>query len=399
MTQRIEQQLRDAFTTGAELVRAETLRPADRVLRPEARPRFRRSLVLAPMMAALAVVVISVAAVAGLGGPTPTRIGAGGHPSGPRYLLTAGNDGLVVRDARNGKITDRVTMPAAPKGITRGVPGGYLLAGTGEGTTFYVAQSVKSHTTMVSTTWFYRLRVDDRGKVAEVTRDVIAPVIGDAVSSIAITDDGTRLAYSLDGKVCGAGKTLRFCPGARLVVVDLPGRTTRSWTTNAFGRIESLSWAADGRTLGFVVNSELRVLDTAATGDTLKSSRVVVRSVEAPVGAAISPDGRTIAVGSPFSPPDGKGPQRYSIEEYSVADGTRLRTLFSAENATRAGARWTLIRYDATGRHLLIKGNVYPLSRLDDGEVMVLVRPEAGATDSPDPDSPDASPQEMLAAW
>ncbi|WP_433418534.1 hypothetical protein ACQP1V_02850 [Microtetraspora malaysiensis] len=385
MTERIEQQLRDAFAAGAELVRVETLRPADSALRPETRLRRRKSLVLAPVMAAMAVVVASFAAMAVFGAPPPVSTQEGGLASGPRYLLTAGKDGLAIHDAHNGKITDRVTMPSTPKGITRGVPGGYLLTGTGRGTTFYVAQSVKSHTTMVSTTWFYRLRVDDRGKVAEVTRDVIAPVIGDAVSSIAITDDGTRLAYGLDGKVCGAGKTLRFCPGARLVVVDLPGRTTRSWTTNAFGNIWSLSWAADRRTLGFAVASEVRVLDTASAGETLKNSHTVVRDVDAPTGVAISPDGHMILIGTP----NGERSGRSSIGEYSVTDGRKIRTVFSADHSGSTGALWTLIRYDATGKHLLIKGNVHPLSRLDGDRTTVLIRA----------DSSNASPEEMLAAW
>ncbi|MEV0974693.1 sigma factor [Microtetraspora glauca] len=70
-----------------------------------------------------------------------------------------------------------------------------------------------------------------------------------------------------------------------------------------------------------------------------------------------------------------------------------------AVHRRRAIARWTLIRYDAMGRHLLIMGNMYPLSRWEDGQVTVLVRPEAAGAHSPAPDSPDASPQEMLAAW
>ncbi|MEU8244625.1 hypothetical protein [Nonomuraea sp. NPDC048916] len=388
MTERIEQQLRDAFAAGAELVRVEALRPADGALRPEARARPRKFLVLVPVVAALAVVVVSFAVVAGFGAPPPARTGEAGSTSAPRYLLVAGKDGLAIHDARDGKITERVAMPSTPKGITRGVPGGYLLAGTGRGTTFYVAESVKSYTTMVSTTWFYRLRVDDRGQVAEVARDVIAPVIGDAVSSIAVTNDGTRLAYSLDGKVCGKDRTLRFCPGARLVVVDLPSRTTRSWTTNAFGNIWDLSWAADGRTLGFGVHSEVRVLDTAAAGETLKNSHTVVRDMLTPTGMAISPDGRMILIGDASSP-SGERSGRYSIEEYSVTDGRRIRTVFGADHSGSTAAQWTLIRYDATGRHLLIKGNVHPLSRLDGGRTTVLIHA----------DSPNASQQEMLAAW
>ncbi|WP_157530411.1 hypothetical protein [Microtetraspora niveoalba] len=387
MTQRIEQQLRDAFAAGAELVRAETLRPSDRVPRREARPRLRRPLVLAPLMAALAVVVVSLTVVAGLGSPATV---AGGAPPPPPFLLTAGDDGLSIRDAVTGKITERVAMPPTPKGNRLFNPGGYVLAGTGEGTTFYVAQSVTEPGTMVSTTRFYRLRVDDRGKTAEMAPDVIPPVTGAGpVVSLAVTQDGARLAY---GFQC-AGKVR--CSGARLAIVDLAADKTRSWSADASESIKSLSWAADARTLAFVAGSEVRVLDTAAAGDTLAGSRVVVRGVESPVGVAISPDGGTIAVGGPFSQPDGEAPQRYSIEEYSVADGTRTRTLFTAENTARTVAKWTLIRYDATGRHLLIWGNVYPLSRLEDGQATVLVRPPV----HPDPESPDASPQEMFAAW
>ncbi|WP_433351737.1 WD40 repeat domain-containing protein [Microtetraspora malaysiensis] len=393
MTQRIEQQLRDAFAAGAELVRAETLRPSDQVPQPEARPRLRRPLVLAPLMAALAVVVVSLTIVAGLGDPPTVRPGSGGTPPAPRFLLTAGDDGLSIHDGGTRKITERVAMPPTPKGNRLFNPGGYVLAGTGEGTTFYVAQSVTEPKTGVSATRFYRLRVDDRGKTAEMAPDVIPPVTGaGAVVSLAVTQDGARLAY---GFQCAG---MVRCSGARLAIVDLTAGTTRSWSADAES-IKSLSWAADARTLAFVADSEVRVLDTAAAGDTLAGSRVVVRGVESPVGAAINPDGRTIAVGGPFSQPDGEAPQRFSIEEYSVADGTRTRTLFTAENAARTVAKWTLIRYDATGRHLLIWGNVYPLSRLEDGQATVLVRPETGGEHSPDPDSPDASLQEMFAAW
>ncbi|MER5625957.1 hypothetical protein ABT061_33465 [Streptosporangium sp. NPDC002544] len=392
MTSQIEDRLRDAFTAGAGLVGAETLRSADQAVRPKAVRRLRGSLRMAPLLAALAVVVVSVAVAAGLRGSGPVRSALEGL-SGPRFLLTAGNDGLMVRDAHNGKITDRVVMPRSPEGSTRGVPGGYLLAGTGEGRTFYVAQSVRSRQTTVSTTWFYRLRIDGWGKVTELARDVIPPVTGTTASSLAVTDDGTRLAYSVDGKVCGKDKTLRFCPGARLTVVDLPAGTTRTWTTSAAGNLWSLSWAADRRTLGFVVMSQARVLDTTAAGDTLGTSRTVAQGVDAPEAAAISPDGHRMLVGRKYLS-DGRGPHRYTIEEYSVMDGRRIRTLFSAEHPDRNIPWWNLIRYDATGRHLLFKGNLYPLSRLDDGQVTVLVHPEPL-----DPGFPDAPPQEMSAAW
>lgn len=394
MSREVEQRLRDAFGAGAELVRAETLRPSGQV--PQAvRPRRRGPLVLAPLMAALAVVVVSFTVVAGLGDPPTAWPGAGGAPA-PRFLLTAGDDGLSIRDGDTGEITERVAMPPARKGLRLFNPGGYVLAGTGEGTTFYVAQSVTEPRTMASTTRFHRLRVDDQGRTAEIAPDVIPPVTGAVVASMAVTQDGTRLAYAFHGEPCAKSSP---CPGDRLAVVDLTSGKTRSWSAEATQSITSLSWAADGRTLAFVADSEVRVLDTAAARDTLAGSRVVVRGVEAPVGAAISPDGQTVAVGSPFSPPAGEAPQRFSIEEYAVADGARTRTLVTAENTARTVARWTLIRYDATGRHLLIMGNMYPLSRLEDGQVTVLVGSEDGGGPSPAPDSPDASPPGMFAAW
>ncbi len=59
-------------------------------------------------------------------------------------------------------------------------------------------------------------------------RVVQAAVVSRTRASDLTTGDGTRLAYSLDGKVCGQGKTLRFCPGARLTVVDLPAGTRKT---------------------------------------------------------------------------------------------------------------------------------------------------------------------------
>lgn len=390
MSPRIEDRLRDAFAVGAELVRAETLRPAEEIVRAKViAPR--RGLVMAiPLAAALVVAVIGAVVVMAAGVRAPAGPAAKAI-SGPRFMLTADNDGVTVRDAQTGKITSRVGLPRAPKGSFR-EPGGYLLAGTGEGTTFYVAQSVMSRQTQVNTTWFHRVRVDERGRVAELARDVIPAVTGTTASSLAVTGDGTQLAYSLDGKVCGKDKTLRFCPGARLTVVDLPAGTRRTWTTNAAGQIENLSWAADRRVLGFVVKSEARVLDTAAAGTTLAISRVVARGQEAKA-SAISPDGRSMLIGRTHLS-DGRQPHRYTIDEYSVTDSRKIRTLLSVDRHGKTIAWWNLIRYDATGRHLLIVGNFYPLSRLDDGRVTPLLYHGPS-----DPHLSDSPPPAIAAAW
>ncbi|GII94260.1 hypothetical protein [Sinosporangium siamense] len=392
MSPRIEDRLRDAFAVGAELVRAETLRPAEESVRAKVIAPRRGFVLAIPLAAALGVAVIGavVVTVAGIHAPAPAGPAAK-TLSGPRFLLAAHNDGVTVRDAQTGKITGRVELPRTPEGIRR-EPGGYLLAGTGEGTTFYVAQSVTSRQTQVSITWFHRVRVDERGRVAELARDVIPAVTGTTASSLAVTGDGTQLAYSLDGKVCGKDKTLRFCPGAQLTVVDLPAGTRRTWTTNAAEQIRNLSWAADRRVLGFVVKSEARVLDTAAAGTTLAGSRVVAPGQEAKT-SAISPDGRSMLIGRTHLS-DGRQPHRYTIDEYSVTDGRKIRTLLSADRHGKTIAWWNLIRYDATGRHLLVVGNFYPLSRLDDGRVTPLLYHGPS-----DPHLSNSPPPAIEAAW
>ncbi|MGI5271470.1 hypothetical protein ACQEUU_20110 [Nonomuraea sp. CA-218870] len=388
MTSWLEDRLRDALTADAEQIRPETLRPAGQPARTKTIVSTRRFVPAVPLAAALVVVVIGTVAavVAGTGGTTPSRP-ATQTLGGPRFLLVAGNDGVTVHDARTGKVTSRLGLPPTPEGSFR-EPGGYLLAGAGDGETFYIAQSVMSRETQVSSTRFYRARVDGQGEPAELVHDVIHKVTGTTASSLAVTDDGTRLAYSLDGKVCGQGKTLRFCPGAQLTVVDLPTGATRTWTTNA-GQIQSLSWAADRRTLGLLVKSEARVLDTTASGTTLATSRVIAPGQEV-TASAISPDGRSMLIGHTRSA-DGRRPHRYTIDEYSIPDGHRLRTLVSRNHDGKSIARWNLVRYDGTGHHLLLAGNVDALSRVDDGRVTPLIRPG----------SPDAlgHRSEIQAAW
>ncbi|WP_219516941.1 hypothetical protein [Nonomuraea ceibae] len=372
MTSWLEDRLRDALTADAEQIRPESLRPAEQVTRSKVIVRTRRFGLAIPLAAALVVVVIgAVAAVVASTGGTTSAGPATRTLGGPRFLLLAGNDGVTVHDARTGKATGRLGLPPAPEGGFR-EPGGYLLAGAGDGATFYIAQSVRSRETQASSTRFHRARVDGNGEPAEVVTDVIPKVTGTTASSLAVTGDGTRLAYSLDGKVCGQGKTLRFCPGAQLTVVDLPQGKTRTWTTGA-GQIQSLSWAADRRTLGLVVKSEARVLDTTASGATLAASQVIAPGNDA-TASAISPDGRSMLIGH-VRLSDGPRPHRYTLDEHSVPDGRKIRTLLDRGHDGDVGARWNLIRYDGTGKHLLLAGNAEPLSRVDDGRITPLIRP------------------------
>ncbi|WP_440106925.1 hypothetical protein [Streptosporangium sp. H16] len=71
-------------------------------------------------------------------------------------------------------------------------------------------------------------------------------------------------------------------------------------------------------------------------------------------------------------PPMGRV-SHYRIDEYPVTGGGKISGLVAASRGDRVAARWSLIRYDVTGRHVLFMGDVFPLSRWDDWRITTLV--------------------------
>lgn len=134
-----------------------------------------------------------------------------------------------------------------------------------------------------------------------------------------------------------------------------------------------------------------RVLDTAVAGTTLAAGRVVAGGQEV-TAATISPDGRTMLIGR-TQPPMGRV-QHYRIDEYPVTGGGRIRGLVTASRGDGVAARWSLIRYDATGQHVLFMGDVFPLSRWDDWRITALAHHGPA-----DPRLRGSPRQAMGAAW
>ena len=89
------------------------------------------------------------------------------------------------------------------------------------------------------------------------------------VAALAVTDDGTKLAYTLH--------TGRDCGTPELHVRDLRTGADRAWRFPASEVVpslrDSLSWAPDGRHLAYLTCCDVRVLDTAMPGGDLQDPK------------------------------------------------------------------------------------------------------------------------------
>ena len=152
------------------------------------------------------------------------------------------------------------------------------------------------------------LRLDPASHTARLTALPISEG-RNQVDGIALSPDGSKLAVFL-GQV-GPGPKQEEA----IQVVTLRTRSERTWTwrpgrTRGLGTVvlgaNPLSWTADGRTIAFQEITSfrraspriaVRMLDTAAPGHSLLSSRVVGRFSSSNTGdAMITPDGTKIVV-------------------------------------------------------------------------------------------------------
>ena len=93
-----------------------------------------------------------------------------------------------------------------------------------------------------------------------------------AVSAIAISADGTRLAVAVDGNWGDQNRP------SSVIVADLRTGSQRSWTSAGSDALTWLSWSGDTR-LGYADNGKdagLRLLDTAAGGTLDHASHQVI---------------------------------------------------------------------------------------------------------------------------
>lgn len=222
-------------------------------------------------------------------------------------------------------------------------------------------------------TRFFMLRLDPASHTARLSALPFSEG-RNQVGGIALSPDGSKLAVVLGQAAPGPQQE------EAIQVITLRTRSERTWTwrpgrTRGLGTVvlgaNPLSWTADGRTIAFQEITgfrhggpriTVRVLDTAAPGHSLMSSRVVGSFNSSNTGdAMITPDGTRFVV------PTVTHTAR-AFTEYATATGRRVavlgRRLYPHANyggwpviywSSPSGG--TLIVYDAAPGSKLLTGN------------------------------------------
>lgn len=254
----------------------------------------------------------------------------------PAYFLALGYRPAGAKPGR-GHWTGRLIPQAADIVVTATgevaatgtLPGGMTRIAAGRDGAFYAA------VTGVQATKFYEIRLPASGAVAKVTRLPIPALpaahgLAGQVDDMTASPDGSQLAISTDVQ---HGDTSDV---QNLIVASTATGTERRWTTppqDSSGSMGPISWLADSHTLavnwlGFssATPSSLRLLDTAAPGTDLLSSRAVLPlNISQFSDFSISPDGRALIgiADHPKSAPvvQGRTVVQGSVIEFSARTG------------------------------------------------------------------------------
>jgi hypothetical protein len=292
-------QVRAATRTAAAVITADMVPPLRLEESPGSRvpaPRTRLAWIV-PLAAAAAVVIIVVGSVvagtslARSGNARPSSPGAlaqsasaGSFTGVPAYYVALGNPLLaVVRATATGATLARITTRTPFVGVT----------GAADDRTFVL--DAQRQVMGPTVTWpgqpqFSLLRLTASGAEESYTRLALAPLPkGSAVTGLALTPDGSKLAVEVDSE-------RNFNPGLlEIRVYTLATGAFRTWSANGStdpedpggftgsgtDGSESISWAADAKTLAFDWKNQsyigVRLLDTSASGDNLiADSRLAV---------------------------------------------------------------------------------------------------------------------------
>jgi hypothetical protein len=183
--------------------------------------------------------------------------------------------------------------------------------------------------------------------------------MGSAVSGIALSPDGSRLAVALGDEAGGRSELKLF---------NLHGGSAREWrgarsggqlSANVLGA-NPVSWTADGRTLavdqwvGFTIN--VRLLDTTATGGNLWSGRRATTFAHWPSGtvagsAIITPDGTKIIAMAVT-----RHSTQVEVNEFSASTGKALGSVVRLRYRRGAITGWPSVLWsDSSGSTLIVK--------------------------------------------
>jgi hypothetical protein len=234
-------------------------------------------------------------------------------------------------------------------------PAFVAVSGTADDRTFVLAAVRKSQIAL------YLLRLNPQAGTARLNALPIAVATGSSLqfAGLALSPDGSKVAVAVNND--SSNRT----HGSGIWVYDLATGTRREWLwPSADSKVSEtgiapgsgwLSWAADDKTLAFVIETgvlagfiAVRLLDTAVPGTDLSRSRVVLSwvqiegtpqpQVESPL---LTADSSTIVLGQCEVAGDGgpgcpgmsgsQGrfvPETLSIDEYSARTGHRIATVY-----------------------------------------------------------------------
>ena len=247
---------------------------------------------LLPLAAAASVVIIVLASVivAHLASPAGTQGATATTAQAPRpeFYMTATYPAsgpnvlqLQVRRTAGGAVTASTSIPAANMGW-----GGNITAAA-SGRAFFIGY-YPCRSTEVAVTTFYRITITGSGRISGIAA-AGRPVQG-MLTYLAVSPDGSRMAYTaLPGK-CGAGTGFRSPAAGAVSILDLSTGAVRTWQDPGPDTVGGLSWAPDGRTL--IVDESSRApggsrapagpdltvfrLDTTSSGGSLQAHSTTV---------------------------------------------------------------------------------------------------------------------------
>jgi hypothetical protein len=303
-TERTAARLKAALSAAADVMVVHDVPERQRV------KRARRW--LSPLAAAASIVIIVLASViaAHLASPAGSHGTTGTMAQAPRpeFYMTATYPAsgpnvlrLQVRRTAGGAVTASTSIPAANMGW-----GNNITAAASDRAFFIGYYPCRS--TAAAVTTFYRITVTGSGRISGIAA-VGRPVQG-MLTYLAVSPDGSQLAYTALPGICGAGTGLRSPAAGAVSILDLSTGAVRTWqNTTVHDTVGGLSWAPDGRTLIIDEHSQLPRgpgltvlgLNTAGSGGSLQADGTTLlrqnQNCSTCVAAALAgPDGSLTAL-------------------------------------------------------------------------------------------------------
>jgi hypothetical protein len=174
---------------------------------------------------------------------------------------------LQVRRTNGGAVTASTSIPAANMGW-----GNNITAAAGDRAFFIGYYPCRSTVTAVTT--FYRITISGSGRITRITA---AGRVQGMLTELAVSPDGSQMAYSaLPGK-CGTGAGIRSLAAGVVGILNLSTGAVRTWHETGRNIVSELSWTPDGRTLiideSALGAADLTVfrLNTASSGGSLQA--------------------------------------------------------------------------------------------------------------------------------